>query len=166
MKKQDATKKQGDFRKGAGGMMGGGGMGGMMGMGGGGVEIDPLMGLNDARKPLRSKVLTVPSLRKVYLQHVREIAEKQLDWKTLGPIVSQYRKLIDKEIKADTKKLSSYEAFERATANQAAAETKASAKKAEAAPGGRGPREISLRAFADQRRKYLLNNSDVKKAAP
>lgn len=111
------------------------------GMGGGGVELDPLVGLNNPRMPLRSKVLAVPSLRTRYLQCVRTIAEKSLDWKNLGPVVAQYRQRIEKEVEADTKKLEPLEAFRRATADDAVT--------------GRG-REMSLRAFADQRRKYLL----------
>jgi hypothetical protein len=55
---------------------------------GGSVELDPLIGLNDPRKPLRSKVLAVPGLRAKYLQHVRTIAEKSLGWKDLGPVVA------------------------------------------------------------------------------
>src|SRR5207249_12155300 len=40
-----------------------------------GVELDPLVGLDDARKPLRSKLLAVPALRAKYLEYVRTIAE-------------------------------------------------------------------------------------------
>jgi spore coat protein CotH len=110
----------------------------------GGVNLDPLIGLTDTRKPLRSKLLAVPALRAKYLDHVRTIAGKSLDWKSLGPVVAQYRKLIDKEVEADTHKLDAYEAFQRATADEAPAGTT------------RG-REMPLRAFADQRRKYLLD---------
>ncbi len=121
----------------------------------GGVELDPLVGLDDARKPLRSRLLAVPGLKARYLRYVRTIAEEGLDWKNLGPVVAQYRSLVEKEVEADTRKLSSYDAFKRAVSDAAAAE----------APQGR-PAGLSLRAFADQRRKYLLNHSEVKKAAP
>ena len=70
-----------------------------------GVELDPLVGLDDPRKPLRSKVLAVPALKARYLANVRKIAEESLDWKKLGPVVAQYRKLIEKEVEADTRKL-------------------------------------------------------------
>jgi hypothetical protein len=122
------------------------------GAGGRGIELDPLVGLDDARKPLRSKLLAVPSLRARYLQHVRTIAEKSLDWKQLGPVVAQYRTLLDQEIAADTRKLSSHEGFMRATADDAGAP-----------PGGRGG--MSLRAFAEQRSKYLLGHAEVRKVA-
>jgi hypothetical protein len=108
-----------------------------------GVELDPLVTVTDPRKPLRNKVLAVPGLRAKYLANVRTIAEKSLDWKTLGPVVAQYRKLIDHEVETDTRKLETYESFRKVTANEPEA------------AGGRG-REMSLRAFADQRRKYLL----------
>ena len=123
--------------------------GGMGPRGGGGVELDPLVGLNDASKPLRSKVLAVPAYKAKYLANVKTIAEKSLDWKTLGPVVSQYRSLMEKEVDADTRKLESAEAFKRATADEP--------------PGGAGGRGMPLRAFADQRRKYLMGYTEPKK---
>jgi hypothetical protein len=124
--------------------------GGFPGGGGGeavkGVELDPLIGMNDERKPLRSKVLAVPALRARYLANVRTIAEKWLDWKTLGPLVSQYRALIEKEVAADTRKFAETAAFERLTADEATAGD---------APR-RGPGAMVLREFADKRCDYLL----------
>jgi hypothetical protein len=128
---------------GGGGPGGGPGMGG--GRGGGGVTLDPLVGLQDARTPLRSKLLAVPSLRKRYLQRVRTIAEKSLDWTKLEPLVDQYRALLDPELRLDTRKLSSLEAFERAL-NAEPVDPQASL------PRG----AMSLRAFADRRRAFLL----------
>src|SRR5205085_1208787 len=81
------------------GSRGPGGHGGPGGAGsdrGSGLELNPLVGLNDARMPLRSRLLAVPALKERYLKYVRTIAEKQLDWKKLGPIVAVYRKLIEK----------------------------------------------------------------------
>jgi spore coat protein CotH len=116
------------------------------------VDLDPLYGLNDARKPLRSKVLAVPALRQRYLHHVRAIAEKWLDWKNLGPVVAQYRALIEKGIESDTRKLSTLAEFQKLTADTAEPD----------ATGGRRM-SMSLRAFADQRRHYLLNYSESKR---
>jgi hypothetical protein len=79
-----------------------------------------LIGLDDTRKPLRSKVLAVPNLLTKYRQHVHTIADKSLDWKTLGPVVAPYRSLISKEIEADTRKLSSFVDFQKATADEVA----------------------------------------------
>src|SRR5207245_1495014 len=63
--------------------------GGPGGAGGGrsGLELDPLVGLNNTRMPLRSKLLAVPALKTRYLACVKTIAEKSLDWKQLGPVV-------------------------------------------------------------------------------
>jgi spore coat protein CotH len=93
------------------GNRGGRGPGGPGGPGGGGPELDPLVGLNDSGKPLRSKLLAVPALRERYMKYVREISAKWLDWKTLGPLVQRYQTLIDDDVKRDTKKLESYEEF-------------------------------------------------------
>ena len=97
--------------------------------------------------PLRSKVLAVPALRQRYLQCVRAIAERSLDWKTLGPIVAQCRLLIQKEVEADTRKLETFEAFQAATSNDTAADDR---------PGG-----SSLRNFVEQRRRFLLEHTDL-----
>ncbi len=106
-----------------------GGPGGMMM--GGGATLDPLIGLNDTTKPLRSKLLAVPALRERYMTYVRQIATKWLDWNTLGPLAQKYQALIAADVKTDTRKLDSYEAF------SAGVET--------------------LKAFAEQRRAYLLS---------
>lgn len=145
--------------RGPGGFPGGpggfpGGPGGGMGMGGGGVTLDPLVGLNDTSKPLRSKLLAVPALRAKYLSYIKTIAEKDLDWKTFGPLVNGYRKLIEKEVELDTRKLDSFEAFKRNTDDTPSAG---------GAPGGRGGQGMNVRAFAEQRAKFLLNHAEVKK---
>ena len=45
--------------------------------------------MQDASKPLRSKLLAVPSLKAKYLEYVRMIARDGLDWQKLGAIVKQ-----------------------------------------------------------------------------
>ena len=107
------------------------GMGGGRGPGGGGVTLDPLVGLEDATKPLRSRLLAVPALRDRYLKYVRDIATTWLDWKTLDAIVQRSHALIAADVKADTRKLDSFEAFE------AGVQT--------------------LKSFAERRREFLLN---------
>jgi spore coat protein CotH len=98
------------------------------------VDLDPLIGLDDASKPLRSRLLAVPALRARYLAYVQEIAEKWLDWKTLEPLVRQYQGIIADEVKADTRKLYSWERFH---ADVAEAPT-------------------SIKNFVDRRRAFLL----------
>ncbi len=135
-----------------------GGPGGMgMGRGQSGTELDPLVGLDDPAKPLRSKLLAVPALRERYMAYVKEIAQKSLDWKTLGPVVAANRALIEKELQADTRKLSSFDAFLLATGDEAAAP---------AAGARREP--MVLRSFFEKRRAYLLGYTpkDQPGAAP
>lgn len=102
-----------------------------------GVELDPLIAASDASKPLISKLLVVPSLRARYLAYVREIAERHLDWKNLGPRVEAYHTLIAPAVAADTRKLDSTEAFQKSLTEDEG-------------------RTIALKNFADQRRTYLL----------
>jgi spore coat protein CotH len=97
---------------------------------GGGATLDPLVGLDDATKPLRSRLLAVPSLRAKYLGYVREIATKWLDWRTLAPIVARHQSVIADDVRKDTRKLDTFEAFES------------------------GVQE--LKSFAERRREYLL----------
>ena len=99
--------------------------------GGAGPGGDPLVALNDPSKPLRSKLLAVPTLRAKYLQYMREIATKWLDWKTLEPLVTQYQALIAADVKTDTRKIDSLAGFESGA--------------------------IAIRAFADRRRQQILN---------
>ena len=69
------------------------GAGGRRGFGGyaAGPTLDPLVGLDDVSKPLRSKLLAVPALRAKYLALVRDIADRWLDWNRIGPLVSSIR---------------------------------------------------------------------------
>lgn len=119
---------------------------------GAGLELDPLVGLDDPRKPLRSRVLAVPALRKRYLQCVRTIAHEWLDWQRIGPVAEAYHELIDPEVQRDTRKLTPYEAFQQAlTAGT---------------PGDvRVPRRASLPEFCRVRRAYLLQHPAIQEAA-
>ena len=90
----------------------GGGRGGGRGMMmGGNATTDPLIGLDDTTKPLRSKLLAVPALREKYLGYVRQVATKWLDWNTLGPLVTKYQAAIREDVRTDTHKLDSFEEF-------------------------------------------------------
>ena len=100
----------------------------------GGAELDPLIGLDDASKPLRSKLLAVPALRAKYLGYVREIADKWLDWRTLEPLVRQYQLVIAADVKADTRKLYPTEQFTTGVDQGA----------------------TSVKGFVDRRRAFLL----------
>jgi hypothetical protein len=138
----------GPFGGGPGGGRGGrGGFGPTGGFGGPGggrrdsYDLDPLVGLDDSGKPLRSKLLAVPALRARYLEHVREIADQWLEWDRLGPIVAEYVALIEDDVEADTRKLSSFEEFLESVSPQAP----------------EGDARHSLYEFARRRREFLLN---------
>jgi hypothetical protein len=134
-----------------------------------GYELDPFFGKDDLRKPLRSRLLAVPSLRAKYLEHVKQIAAKDLNWKVLGPFIAQQRLLIEAEVQADTRKLTSFAGFQRATSDEIEPPPAPKAPAAGAAPapdaaqppppGNRGPNQgsRSLRTFADRRSAFLLN---------
>lgn len=131
------------------------GPGGAGGMEHGSVDLDPLIGLDNERTPLRGRLLKVPKFRDQYLANVREIAEVSLDWNYLGPIVARERALVEKAVEQDTRKLGTIEAFKETTSPAA---LPATAKKTD-----ERKRPKSLRDFAEQRRKYLL---EYKEKAP
>ncbi len=114
----------------------GGEGGGFGGFGGGGPQLDPLVGITDPGKPLRSKLLAVPALRPKYLGYVRDIAEKWLDWNAIAPFLTAAHKMIADEVRLDTRKLYDVDGFEAALANTG-----------------------SLRTFVERRREFLLKNS-------
>jgi hypothetical protein len=115
-----------------------------------GPDLDPLVAANDSNKPLLSKLLEVPELRERYLGYIREMSEAWLQWETLEPLVRKSQALIDADVKSDTRKLYSYDAFiDGIESDQPAI----------------GPRQrISLKSFAEQRRKFLLDHPAVGKA--
>jgi spore coat protein CotH len=104
------------------------------------VDLDPLVGLDSDRFPLRSKLLANEALRTRYLQYVRLIAKEYLNWKHLGPRVASARKLIQAEVKSDTRKLTTDDAFQQATDN----------------------RDGELRKFCEKRADYLLELDVIK----
>lgn len=115
------------------------GPGGPGGPNHGGIDLEPLVGIENSRMPLRSRLLQVPELRTRYLDYIREIAEHSLDWQELQSFVSQQTKLIENEVSLDTRKLYTLEDFERATSTNEA-------------------NEKSLRRFFEQRRSFLLKD--------
>jgi hypothetical protein len=116
-----------------------------------GFALDPLAFENDDNKPLISKLLAVPELKQRYLKHVKDIAENWLDWEKLGPIAREHHALIAEDVKIDTRKLTSNDAFEKSLDGEF--ETQ----------GMRGrQRGVAIKEFAEQRREYLLNHPAIK----
>jgi hypothetical protein len=117
-----------------------------------GLEIDPLEGADDPAKPLLSKLLAVPKFKAQYLGRVRDIAQTWLRWDKIGPLAEKHHVLVADEVKADTRKLDSFEAFEASILP-------------EGADGGPGsPRQaMNLKTFVEKRREYLLAHPEIKK---
>ena len=111
------------------------------------VQLDPLAGASDPGKPLLYRLLQVPALRTRYLTYVRDVADKWLDWRRLGPLVTRYQSVIAADVARDTHKLYSTASFTSATIGEGSTGSFA---------GPITPPEISLKAFAAQRRAYLL----------
>ena len=140
---------------------------GGMGGGRGGVTLDPLVAASDESKPLLSKLLAVPANRTRYLSLVGEIAETWLDWEKLGPLAKEYQAVIAEAVEADTRKLNSTQAFRDSSDGAAAAAEKPAVGEGPGSGGRGGERAtISLKAFAEQRRAFLLNHAAVKTARP
>tara|TARA_B100001123_G_scaffold344147_1_gene391040 strand:- start:12905 stop:15319 length:2415 start_codon:yes stop_codon:yes gene_type:complete len=115
--------------------------------GSGGHELDPLVGLDSPRMPLRSRILAVPAYRQQYLHYLRALAEVSLHSDRLAPVIARYRALLADELAADTRKLSSLDAFLAATAPSADR------------PPANSP---SLLEFIGQRRNFLLTHDAIR----
>ena len=124
-----------------------GGPGGGLFAGRSPVELDPLSGLEDASKPLRSKLLAVPQYRKRYLEIVKKINEEILGGDFLTKRLEHYVPMIEPYVQKDTRKLTSYEAFRKAV----------SLEPSNTANG----REMSLLDFARGRYRYLKEYKDT-----
>jgi hypothetical protein len=109
------------------------------------------MGLDNPERPLRSRLLQVPQWRDRYLAYVGQIAENDLDWNRLGPEIAAIRSAMQPLVEVDSRKHSRFEDFVSTTSD------------VQASPGPRGP-SMSLRAFADGRREYLLQHPEVQRA--
>lgn len=140
------------FRPGGPGLAPGGpGFGpGGPGFGPGSANLDPLVAINDPNKPLRSRLLAVASLRTRYLVYLRDMAEKWLDWDRLGALAKKYHELIAEDVRLDTKKLDTFEAFESSVADIGPSKQVSGAVE-------------NLKAFVQQRRAFILSHEEIKK---
>lgn len=113
------------------------------------TQLDPFAGSDDPDRVLLSRMLAVPALRNRYLTLLRDMATQWLDWKTLGPLAQKYQALIDAVVKADTRKLDSYAAFQTLVERDMV----------------RGTNTVmSIKTFADERRAFLLQYPGLKPA--
>ncbi len=113
---------------------------------GGGIELDPLFAANDPSKVLLYRLLAVPAYRTRYMELVRDIATRWLDWEKIGPDVEAWHRRITPFVETDTRKLDSFEAF---TASLSGDPSRYIGR-----PGpGTSP---SLKSIIERRRTYLL----------
>ena len=143
LRPQQPQQPQGRRGGGRRGGFGGGRPGG--GPGHGDAKLDPLVGLESDRMPLRSKILAVPAYRYKYLKYVRSIAKKNFDLKTIGPVIAEYRELLLAGVKTETRSLTSFEAFVAITDRPVGEE---------ASPGP------NLYQFFEERRTFLLDYNE------
>ncbi|HEU0118883.1 MAG TPA: CotH kinase family protein [Bryobacteraceae bacterium] len=115
------------------------------------ATLDPFAGADDPNKALLHRLLAVPALRKRYMDCVREIASTWLDWNRLGPIATKYQSLIAPGVRQDTRKLYSTGAFEKGLTEET--------EFPKMGPFGGGS-HMSMRRFAEERRKFLLGYQD------
>jgi hypothetical protein len=113
------------------------------------VELDPLVGLDDPSKPLRSRLLSVPGLRASYLEKVRQIAEESFDWSRLEPLVLKSAGMVETMVAEDGKKLTSLAEFYRSTGLEP--------EEAQSVTQG-SRRPAGLKEFFIKRREFLLNH--------
>ena len=73
--------------------------------------LDIFSGEDHEGIPVVSKLLKNPAVRARYVAHVRSIRQKWIDWETVSPIIDQHRELIGDEVKKDTRKLKSFQAY-------------------------------------------------------
>ncbi len=75
------------------------------------VREDPVVGI-EIPASVAFEAARDSSTSARYLSYVREIAERWLDWQTLEPVARSRRALIADAVRADTRKLYTFQAFE------------------------------------------------------
>ncbi|MFQ5506115.1 MAG: CotH kinase family protein [Planctomycetota bacterium] len=110
---------------------------------------------NTSGRPLVAKLLGIPKWRRRYTAHVRTLTQDAFDWAVVGPLANRYRQLIDAEVKADPKKLYSYDFFQRSlTADLTVNST---------------PWQVTIpgiKKLVDARKSFLQGLAELKKPVP
>ena len=144
--------------------------------------LSPVAQEDNERLPVISRLLSIPHLRARYLAHVWTIVSEWLDWDVLAPIIEEYQSLIDVEVKADDKKLYSYDGFANSATQDYSGGEGFGPPGGFALPpsdfGGRrrggfgrrgGPGHgttPSFKHFVEERREFLLNHPEMDKPVP
>ncbi len=141
--------------------------------------LSPVSQEHDLMRPVIRRLLAIPHLRVRYLDHIRTIVNEWLDWDVLHPIIAEYQSLIDAEVKADHKKLYSYEAFAASHIRDWSGGGGPGGGRGGSlgrgggfglprdfggGRGGRGRRVTpSFKRFVEERSEYLLNHPEINK---
>jgi hypothetical protein len=156
--------------------------------------LSPVAHENNENLPVISRLLSIPHLRARYLAHIRTIVTEWLDWDVLSPIITEYQSLIDAEVKADSKKLSDYDAFVNSQTKDTSGGSgpggpggfmppgfgrrgggRESGRRRDGGFGGRGGfgrgggpggGTPSFQRFVSERREFLLNYPEINKPTP
>ena len=74
--------------------------------------LDIFSGEDHPGIPIVGKLLKNPEVRARYVAHVRTIHQQWIDWKKVKPLIEGYRNLIGDEVKQDTRKLTTFKAYQ------------------------------------------------------
>ncbi|MBK7938493.1 MAG: CotH kinase family protein [Lewinellaceae bacterium] len=115
------------------------------------IQYQPLAEIDNAKRPLISKLLRIPLYRKIYLAHLRTIANEYLKNGECMTRAQAMMKDIDPWVKLDTLKLYSYADFQNSLDKTMAS----------------GPDHvIGLRQLMEKRTQWLLKHPLMNKAQP
>jgi hypothetical protein len=116
------------------------------------IQLDPFWNSSStSNRPLTYRAFQVPAWRARYLAHIRTIIRERFNWTHLGPLITKYQKMIEADVKADTKKLYTDQQFYDNV-------TKSVTLGRNVIPG--------LKEVVDGRTKYLLGRTDISSPAP
>ena len=126
-----------------------------------GPMLSPVAQEHDEMRPVIKRLFAIPHIRARYLTYVRTIVQDWLDWEKLEPIIAAYQSLIDEEVKADGKKLYTYDAF----ATSHIKEQSGGYGRRVGRRGGRGGTP-SFKQFVTERRDFLLYHPEINDPTP
>lgn len=112
------------------------------------TELPPYYEADTKRRPVVGRLLSIPHIRARYTAHMRTIISQWLNWEKVGPLVEQYRQLIDLEVRKDVRLESSYQDF---------------VDNIESTVQGR---VLGLKEFVELRRNFLLSHPELTAPAP
>ena len=110
--------------------------------------VSPTTHIDNDMRPAISRLLNIPEWKARYIAHVNTVVDEWLNWDVLEPVITEYRNLIDEDVREDDKKLYSYEDF---------------GKSIDGEQGGRAP---SFKQFVTKRREFLKNHTELNKPTP